>query len=331
MRGAIAGELDRAVDRHHGAGPSGGGGGHARTWDDRRRLWADSARRFRAEAADDRITGVAAEVAFFAFLGVFPGLLALAATLGFLDALLGADVADRTQRVVVGFLDGVLGERASGTVEAVDSLFDDRDVALLSFAGAGLVWSVWRSTRAAMRALAVVYDAEEDRSPLKVAGLALVFSVSTLLLAALVLAMFVIGPLFGGGRVVARVVGLGSAFATLWTWARLPLAAALLVGWATLLFRTARHRRGSLRSEVPGAVVTGVLWLAFSAGLHAYLRVAGGASQVLGAIGGVMTVLLWVYLLSLALLVGAEVNAVRQAASPHGRPPDGRRDGEAAR
>ena len=78
----------------------------------------------------------------------------------------------------------------------------------------------------------MVYDVEEDRSPPRVAGVALVFSASTLLVGALVLAMFDVGPLLGGGRAVAQVVGLGDVFAALWTWARLPVAFALLIGWA---------------------------------------------------------------------------------------------------
>ncbi len=277
---------------------------------ERMRDLVPAAASFRREAANDRITGLAAEVAFYAVLGIFPGLLALAAALGFLGTLLGGDVADRAQEVVVDFLRSFLGDGTSGTVEAVGSLFEEGDATLLSFATAGAVWSMWRATRAAMRALAVVYDVEEGRSRLRVARGALALAIGTLVVAALVLVMFVLGPLLGGGHAIAGAVGVGDAFGAFWTWVRLPLMFAVLLVWAALLFHLAPHRRTSFRADLPGAVVAGVLWLVFSAGLRLYLEVAGGANQVLGVIGGFMTVLLWLYLLSLALLVGGEVNSV---------------------
>ena len=316
---------------------------------DRLRPLAAGAREFRKEADDDRLTGLAAEVAFFAVLGIFPGLLALAAALGFVDTLLGGEVAERAQRVVTDFMATFLSDRASGTVDAVQSLFEEADATLLSFATAGALWSMWRATRAAMRALAVVYDVEEEPSRVRVALVALGLAAGTLVVAALMLVMFVVGPLFGGARAVADTVGLGDFFAALWTWARLPFAFVVLLLWETMLFHLAPHRRSSFRSDLPGAVVTGVLWVLFSAGLRVYLAVAGGANQVLGVIGGVLTVLLWLYLLSLALLLGAELNAVllarRRAGAPvpalaavgpppvtarDGRRPDGARSPRAA-
>ncbi|MFP5375238.1 MAG: YihY/virulence factor BrkB family protein [Acidimicrobiia bacterium] len=313
MLGRLVGELgprtdgpdrpgpDAACDPPDDGGPAWLGG--------RARSLVAAARRFGAEAADDRITGVAAEVAFYAFLGIFPGLLALAAALGFLEVVVGAEVARQAERLVVDFLADFLGDRASGTVEAVESLFDGGDAAVLSFATAGAVWSMWRATRAAMRALTVVYDVDEGRSALRLGAVSLAVSLCTLVVTVLMLVMFVVGPLFGGGGALARVVGLGDVFAALWTWARLPVGFALLVAWAMALFHLASHRR-SLWAELPGAVATGALWLAFSGGFQLYLRVVGGANQVFGVIGGVMSVLLWLYLLSLALLLGAELNAV---------------------
>ncbi len=265
---------------------------------------------FRREAVEDRITGLAAEVAFYAVLAIFPGLLALAAALGFLGSVLGGDVADRAQRVVIDFLNSFLGQGASATVDAVRSLFEEGDATLLSFATAGAVWSMWRATRASMRALAIVYDVEEERSAVRVALVALAVALGTLVVAALVLVMFVLGPLFGGGRAIAGAVGLGEAFTTLWTWARLPLMFAVLLLWAAVVFHLAPHHRTSFRADLPGAVVSGVLWLVFTGGFRLYLEVAGGANQVLGVIGGFMTVLLWLFLLSLALLAGGEVNSV---------------------
>lgn len=310
MRETVAEQLDATTLRRGGGSGAADRGEGAAEGNARLRSVADSLRRFRTATTDDRITGVAAEVAFYGFLGIFPGLLALAAALGFLEVLVGADVAARAQRVVVDFLSDFFGDRASATVESVEALFEETDVAMLSFASLGALWSMWRAARALVRALGVVYGVEEARSAVRVAVISLGVALSTLVLAAVMLVMLVVGPLLGGGRAVASAIGLGDGFAGLWTWARIPFAFVVLVGWAAMLFRLTPDRTSGLRDELPGAVATGVLWLLFSAGFQVYLRIAGGANQVLGVIGGVITVLVWLYLLSLALLLGAETNAV---------------------
>lgn len=277
---------------------------------DRLRPLLSRARRFQQEATDDRLTGLAAEVAFFAVLGMFPGLLAIAAALGFVQDLLGGNVAVRAQQVVTEFLSTFLTDRASETVEAVRALFDKSDPALLSAATAGALWAVWRTIRAVMRALTVVYDVSEARSLIRTLLLTLALALSTLVVTSVMLVMFVLGPLFGGGEAIADLVGLGEVFVGLWRWVRFPVGLAVLVLWAAMMFHFAPNHRSSFRSDLPGAVVTGALWLLFSGGLRFYLAVAGSVNQVLGVIGGLLTVLIWLYLLSLALLIGAEINAV---------------------
>lgn len=296
----------------------------------RLRRLAGTAARLRQEAGDDRLTGLAAEVAFFAVLGIFPGLLALAAALGFVQQLLGGEVATHAQQVVTDVLTTFLTDRASETVAAVRALFEKGDATLLSSAMAGAVWAVWRAIRAVMRALAVVYDVEDTRSRLKRAALTLFLALGTILIATLILVMFVLGPLFGGGQALADAVGMGQVFATLWSWARVPAGFVVLVLWAATMFHWAPHRRSSFRSDLPGALVTGILSLLFSIALRMYVGFAGGVNQILGVIGGVLTVLLWLYLLSLALLIGGEVNGMMASSKRgHRRPsqPSGEVDG----
>lgn len=286
---------------------------------DRLRPLLSGARAFQKEATQDRLTGLAAEVAFFAVLGMFPGLLAIAAALGFLQDLLGGDVAVRAQQVVTEFLSTFLTDRASETVEAVGHLFDKSDPALLSAATAGAFWAVWRTIRAVMRALTVVYDVIEARSLIRTLLLTLALALSTLVVTSVMLVMFVLGPLFGGGEAIADLVGLGDVFVGLWRWVRFPVGLAVLVLWAAMMFHFAPNHRSSFRSDLPGAVVTGALWLLFSGGLRFYLAVAGSVNQVLGVIGGLLTVLIWLYLLSLALLIGAEINSVMAASQERDR------------
>ena len=258
---------------------------------------------------DDRVGGLAAEVAFFGLLSVFPGMLAVAAALGSLDRVLGVEVARRAEREVVGVLTTLLADSGEGTVDAVRALFREGDGGVFTIGLVGAVWAASRGMAAVLRALSDIYDMEETRSGLRRRGVAVVLAIGSLVLVALVLVMIVLGPLFGFGRDLAGTVGLGDAYGTLWSFVALPVAFLALVGWTTAAFHAVPHPHVGWRHHAAGAALTGVLGLAVSVGLRLYLHFVGG-NEVFGVLGGALVVLLWLYLLSLALLIGAELNAV---------------------
>ncbi|MDQ3991295.1 MAG: YihY/virulence factor BrkB family protein [Actinomycetota bacterium] len=278
--------------------------------------WAGRARELGkalvGQVVRDRVTGLAAEVAFFGVLSVFPGLLMLAGALGSLEALVGSELARRSKEQVVGFLDLVLTDQAEGAIAAVEELFAGQSGGLVTVASLGALWGLSRGMAAVVRALNLAYDVEESRSWIRLRLLGVALAVGTVVMGALVLAMIVVGPLFGIGGRLAEVLGLGDAFVTLWSWVRWPVAFGLLVGWATTLLHIApaTGERTRWRGDLPGAVLASVLWLAVSLGFNVYLRVAGEANPVFGVLGGGLTLLVWLYLLSFALLLGGEVNGL---------------------
>ncbi len=258
---------------------------------------------------EDRLTGLAAEVAFFAVLGIFPGLLAVAAALGSLDAMVGDDLALRAEQRVVDFLKTFLTNRAEGAVEAVRALFKHRSGGVLTFGVAASLWAASRGMAGVLRAVAEIYDAEEHRSSVRRRLVALALALGSLVVMALVLTMLVLGPLLGRGRDLAGSLGAGELYVTLWEWLRIPVAFLVLVGWAGVVLHAAPHQHTGWRREAVGPVVTGVLWLVVSLAFRLYLALFGG-NEVFGVLGGALVILLWLYLLSLALLIGGEVNAV---------------------
>lgn len=262
------------------------------------------------ESVADRVTGLAAEVAFFATLSIFPGLLLIAAGIGWLDALAGNDLARRSQEIVLRFLSGILTERGSGAVEAVRELFTRRSGGVLTVAGLAALWSLSRGFAAVIRALNIAYDVEERRPWLKLRLMALALAVGSVVTTAVALGMIVVGPLFGRGRDLAEALGLGDAFAFAWAWVRVPVAAVLVVGWATTLLHLSPSRRTPWRRDLPGAILAAALWLALSFGFGLYLRVAAGGNEVFGALGGGLILLTWLYLIAFSLLLGGELNAI---------------------
>jgi membrane protein len=248
-------------------------------------------------------------VAFWSVLSLFPGLLIATGLLGVLDVLVGKDVAGRVQDTVTGALDLVLTSQASGTVSSVQNLFEQHHGGLLTFATLGALVTLSGAFAVVLEALNLAYDTPELRSWLRRRLMGLGLGVATVLVVVVVLAMVVVGPFLGRGRDLASLVGLGPAFGAAWDLLRLPLLFVLLTGWLMALFRYAPSRRTRWRDSVIGAVTTSVLWLAATAGFHYYLQVVGERNPVLGAFGGGVIVMTWVYLLSLVLLAGGELNA----------------------
>lgn len=286
------------------------------------------------EARDDRLTGLAAEVAFFGVLAVFPALLAVTAALGWLESVFGRDVAVRAEEEVVRLLERVLTDEASGAVDTARDLFARENPGVLTFGLLGALWAMSRGLAAVIRALHEAFDVEERRSYVRVRLTGLGLAVGTVLAGAFLLGMFVLGPLFGRGHDVAEALGAGGGFVFLWNVVRPPLVLAVLAAWALVVLHVAPARDVSWRRDVPGAALAAALWVLVSAGLRLYVLIAADANELLGALGGALILLMWLYLLSLGLLLGAELNGVlasRSAGAGSGTPPgnpDGGRDGQ---
>ncbi|MFP5319452.1 MAG: YihY/virulence factor BrkB family protein [Acidimicrobiia bacterium] len=261
------------------------------------------------DSKDDRITGLAAEVAFFSLLSVFPGLLTIAAGLGALDSLFGSAVLARAEQEVISVLETFLTDQAGGTTEAVEALFEGGSGGVFTFGVVAAVWSASRGMSTVLRTLDEIYDVGEGRSRLRTRLLALGLSLASVVLMVAMLTALVVGPVFGLGRAVAGWVGAGDVYAAVWQWAGIPVAFLILLAWAAVVFHSVPHHHVGWRQHVGGAALTGVLWVLVSWGFRMYLQLFGG-NPVFGILGGALVVLLWLYFLSLALLLGAELNAV---------------------
>ena len=184
----------------------------------------------------------------------------------------------------------------------------------------GLVLALWSSSAAMMGmidALNRAYDIEDSRAWWRVRLLAVVL---TLALAAFILiafALVLVGPTVAD--YIARVTDLGPIFA--WTWKILqwPGVLALVALGAGIVYYFAPDAEQEWVWVTPGSVLTTVLWLLASLGFKYYVTNFGTYTETYGAIGGVMVLLLWFYISGLVMLLGAELNAEIEHASPYGK------------
>lgn len=276
-------------------------------------LWREALRfveDFRQEWSRARVGGLSAEIAFFGLLGVFPAVIVFAAALGSLDVVIGVGAAADTEQWLLDRVVETFG--SDNTLRAtIEDLFDRSNAGLIT---AGVVLTMYASSRgftAVVGALDVTYGHEHRRNWISTRVMGFVLTLLSLMVAALVAVMIVVGPLFGGGEELADRLGAGSAFTTLWDWFRWPVVFVVVVCWAASVYHFAPRRRTPWRSDLPGAVVSTVWWLAVSLGFRVYLDAASsGMNAVFGLLGGALILLVWFYLLAMGLLVGADINSV---------------------
>ena len=162
---------------------------------------------------------------------------------------------------------------------------------------------------AVVRALDVAYGHHNTRGWVGTQLIGLLLAVGTILVGSLTLAALVIGPLLGREEFVGDGLA-GESLSFLWRWLRYPVATAVLVSWSATIYHVAPNRRASWKGELPGAGFAALFSLLATVLFGVYLRTLSSTSNaVFGVIGTAITLQLWLYLLSIGLVLGAEVNA----------------------
>ena len=276
-------------------------------------------------SARHRVTGLAAEMAFFASLALIPFTFAFGAVLGYVEQLTSPDSTDDIEQVIAQLMTIILGpDLVSDFAEPY--VRAQLNQARGGLAIGGLVFGLWLASRVflpAVHALDLAHDVVEQRSALRRRAISVVLAVASLFVIVLQVLIQVFGPLLGNARELANQFGLGDTFTVLWTVGRWPILAILVTAFLLAIYQLVPARRLGWRRSLPGAIVAMLVWIAVAAGFRAYLatgRSPGGglssateATQALDsvsrALGIIIATVVWVFLSSVAVLFGGEINA----------------------
>jgi membrane protein len=269
--------------------------------------------RFRA----DEMTDSAAALTYYALLSLFPALLVGASLFG----LLGQTHAiDQITRYLSNH-----GADAS-TVDAVRSSLRTAQSSR-GGAGIGLVLGIALSMygasggfAAAGRALNRVMRVDEGRGIVRRKALDLAWTLVVIVVGVVALLLVFLGG--GVARQLFGELGLGATAADVWNVLRWPAAVVVAMTGFAFVYWTAPNRRGAqFRLISAGAAVAVAVWLAASAGFFVYVANFGAYNATYGAFAGAVILLVWLWLTNVALLFGAEIDAVRAEVSrPVDRP-----------
>jgi membrane protein len=269
-------------------------------------------RRVWSEVQEDEVTERAAALSYYFLFSLFPALLFLVALLGFLPL---AGLQER----LLAYAREVLPPAAGTTMErTLHEVIGTQRPSLVSIGILVTLWAGSNGLASVMSALNIVFDAEERRPWWKRRLLAIVLTIafSAFIVAALTLIVF--GPKVGG--MIAGWLGLGTLFTILWNVVSIPVVFVLGLIGIQLVYYLAPAGRRRWRWITPGGAVALGLWLAMSFGLRFYVTHFGNYSATYGSIGGVILLLLWLYLTSVVMLVGGEVDAEIKAAARERHP-----------
>jgi membrane protein len=262
------------------------------------RGWRDIALRVRTEVKQDQVPLLAAGVAFYTLLSLFPAVIAAV-------SIYGLAANPDTVRAQIERLTQLLSpETAAILGQQVRQITSGAGGALGLATALGIAVALW-SASSGMKALItgvnLAYDEAEGRKFFKLRGLALLLTVGAMLLLGVALVLIVAFPALTSGWPVAL---RWTASVLRWV-----LLAGLLVAGLAVLYRFAPDRDSPRWSWAsPGSVVATVLWVLASVGFSVYVRWFGNYNKTYGALAGIVILMLWLWLTALVVLVGAELN-----------------------
>jgi membrane protein len=264
------------------------------------RGWRDVFARTLAEAKSDQLSLLAAGVAFFGLLALVPGLFALVSIYG-----LVADPADVARHV-----QDLLGTAPAEVRDFIEQQLESVTGSDNAAAGVGAVlgvlvalWSASSGMKHMIDALNAAYDEDEGRGFVKVRALSLALTVG-----AVAFVLFAVGVITVVPAVVDGPVAL----------LRWPLLGAAFVGAIAVLYRYAPSRdEPEWRWTTPGALLATVLWLVGSGLFSVYVGSFGSYNETYGSLGGVVVVMLWLFLTAAVVLFGAELDAELERQTTH--------------
>jgi membrane protein len=267
--------------------------------------WWPVLKRTFAEFREDGMTDWAAALTYYGLLSLFPAMIALVSLLGVF-----ADPAETTKKLTE--IVSELGpESAADTFSGpVESITSNRGASgILFFVGLGLaLFSASGYVGAFGRASNVIYETREGRPFWKLRPLQLLITlVMVILLALVAIALVVSGPVVDA---IAGPLGIGDTAVSIWNiakWPALLLFAATII--AVLYYTSPNVKLRGFKWISPGSLLAIVLWIVASVGFALYVSNFGSYDKVYGTLGGLVVLLIWMWISNVAILMGAELNA----------------------
>jgi membrane protein len=273
------------------------------------------------KAWHDRVLGLSAEAAFWQMLSLPSLFLALIATLGYVSRWFGAGTVDQTEHTIESALSRAFSPQVvrDTITPTLHEVLHSGRADLISIGFVLALWAGSSATATFVNTITIAYDQRDLRGPVRSRLLALWLFLGTVVLGVFALPMLVLGPhelrkAFpkSARPTVGDLIDIGYY----------PVLIVLLLLGLTTFYRLAPPRRLPWHRGLPGATLAGLVFIAGSAGLRAYITFIVDHNHAYGNLAAPIAALLYFFVLALGVLLGAELNAAIEEHAPSKiRPP----------
>jgi membrane protein len=250
-----------------------------------------------------RVTGLASEAGFFALLSLPPLILGLVGGVGYLSGALGPDTVGRVTAQVETFATRIFtAETVSSTI--VPTIQDVLNRGRLDVVSVAFLLSLWSGSRVLnvfIDTIAIMYGQGGQRGIVRTRALSFTLYTAAVVVGAVVLPLVLLGP-----SLLADLLPSRADFLLTLYW---PVVTLLTLASLASLYHVSTPIRTSWRRDLPGAVLAMILWVLASFAVRQVIGASTGGTSIYGPLAAAITVLIWLYCLALAVLIGASLNA----------------------
>ncbi|MGE6753443.1 YihY/virulence factor BrkB family protein [Rossellomorea sp. NPDC071047] len=246
------------------------------------------------------VTGLAAQIAYYFLLSLFPLLIFIVTLLPYLPV---------EQGDILGLVrDFAPGETMSMIEETLQDVMSNRNSGLLSVSIIATIWSASNGMNAIVKSLNRAYDVEETRSFIATRLMSILLTLAMILVFVIALLL----PVFGKqiGLLLFSQFGFSEQFLTVWNGIRWAISPIILFIIFVGLYFFAPSKRIKCLSAFPGAIFATLGWVLASLAFSYYVGSFGNYSATYGSIGGIIVLMIWFYLTGIIIMIGGEINAL---------------------
>lgn len=267
--------------------------------------WMDILWRVYEKIGDNRIGLIAAGIAFYGLLALFPSITAAVAIVG---AVFNASLLLDSS----GWLLAALPEEASVLItDQIEEVATADDATLGIAAVVAVVLAFWSASKGVgsfIEGMNVIYDEDEERGFVRLKVVTIILTVA--MITGLALSVVVVAAI----PTMMEVFGESNLWQDIAMLVRWPIMFVLGAGGIAILYRFAPSRDDAeWKWLTPGAVIACLLWVVSTVGFSYYVQSFGSYNETFGALGGVIIMLTWLWISAFVVLLGAQLDAEMEA------------------
>lgn len=248
---------------------------------------------------DDDISNLSAQLSFFILLSMFPFLLFLLSILSYTPV----SALEFTENIIK-LMPADVGSFISGVIK---EMVNARSTVLLSLGAIITIWGASGGISALSRGLNKAYDNNETRSFIKIKLMSVFFTIGIAVLIIITLLFMIFGGIIGS--FISELLAYPPAFMAFWGPLRYAIPIFIMFLTFSLLYIFVPCCKIKAREVLPGAMFTTIGWIVISLLFSFYVNNFTGFTRIYGSIGGVIILFIWIYISSIIIMLGGEINA----------------------